>query len=207
MRVNKCCYIFLLFFGILIFSCKQGKLNKQKLISYISYSKELNQSIEVNGIMTKAKVVPYQLMVLQEIEGRSRKDSIKIGDLEKKYSAQYYFSLSFSKGNKEVIRQLESFQRYSEMLQVFSFGMGKYINATDENSDTVALADYAFEQDYGMTSSNKVLLVFKKADFTKAEYINLNVEEFGLGVGNMKFVFRRRDIENIPALAGYESVE
>ena len=93
------------------------------------------------------------------------------------------------------------------MVHVLSFELGKYINASAENNDTVPLADFVFEQDFGMGASNDILLVFKKEDFKNSGNINVNIGELGFGVGNMKFIFRKKDIDNIPLLAGYEPVE
>lgn len=200
-------FLYFFFSAILFFSCRERKLTKEKLISFISHSKELDQSSEIKGIKTELRLIPYQMMVLQELDGGKRNDSSFIHELEKRYSSQYYFRLAFSEGNQEVIRQLGSFQSYSDMVQVLSFEMSKYIFASNEKSDTMPLVDYIFERDYGMSSSNNLLLVFKKADFIKSEEININIGEFGLGVGSQKFVFRHNDIDDVPSLAGYEPAE
>ena len=194
---------------IIVFSCssKVTRVNKEKLISYVEHNQDLNQEREINNIKVHIKYCPYQLMVLQELDNGKKFDSAKLNELEKKYSPQYYFRLSFSKDNKEVIRQLGSFQRYSDMLQVFSFELGKYINASTERNDTLSLTDYAFEQDYGMSSANNTLLVFKKSDFDKAKNIHVNVGEFGLGIGSLQFVFDKKNIERVPLLDYQQSNE
>jgi hypothetical protein len=185
---------------ILFTACQPGKISKEQLIRLIGHSKELCQTQEINGIKVQAEYVPYQLLVQQEHSGLKKGDTPGLGELEKKYSAQYYFRLSFSKDNKEVIRQLGSYHRYSDMLQVFSFEMGNHINASTERNDTLPLEDYAFEQDYGMSSANKTLLVFAKKDFAVAREIRVNVGEFGLGLGDMTFLFRKEAIDRLPLL-------
>jgi len=45
-------------------------------------------------------------------------------------------------GGKEVIRQMGGFDKYSDMVQVFSFKMGEFVNLTTPQKDTVALTDY-----------------------------------------------------------------
>lgn len=185
---------------LLLGSCGPGQVSRKKLIGIIERDHGLNQTREVNGIKVQARYCPYQLLVCQELQAGNRKDSTKVNELEKKYSGQYYFRLSFSKDNKEVIRQLGSYNQYSNMLQVFAFQLATYINATTDKNDTLPLRDYAFEQDYGMSSANTSLLVFKKSDFENAGVINLNIGEFGLGIGNVQFTFRQKDLKDIPSL-------
>ncbi|HXB10131.1 MAG TPA: hypothetical protein VNW04_23570 [Puia sp.] len=192
---------FILLAMILPGSCSPGKVSRKKLISIIEHDPGLNQTREINGIKVQARYCPYQLLVCQELLAGNNRDSARVSVLEKKYSGQYYFRLYFSKNDKEVIRQLGSYDQYSNMLQVFAFRLGTYINTTTEKNDTLPLRDYAFEQGYGMSNANTTLLVFKKSDFDNAGVINLNIGEFGLGIGNVRFTFRQQDLKGIPSLS------
>jgi hypothetical protein len=185
---------------LFLLACSPGKVSRQKLISLIEKNPQLNQVQEINGIKIRLEYCPYELMALQELAGGKNADSATLNGLEKKYSGQYYFRLFFSKNNQEVIRQLGSYQQYSGMLQVFAFGLGGDINATTEKNDTVALRDYSFQQDFGMSTANTSLLVFNKADFKNTAVINVNIGEFGLGVGNVLFTFRQDDLNRVPLL-------
>jgi hypothetical protein len=195
----------LLLAAITLPSCGPRKVSKTRLVSLIEHSKELNQTQEINGIKVQLKYCPYQLLISQELDNSKGDpkdpDTARLSALEKKYSGQYYFRLSYSKNNKEVIRQLGDFHRYSDMLQVFSFELGGFINASTEKNDTLSLKDYAFEQDYGMGSANTSLLVFNKNDFRDINTITVNIGEFGLGIGSMRFNFRQNELTGLPALS------
>lgn len=181
-------------------SCNPTQVSKEKLISYIEHNKVLNQTREINGIKVQIKYCPYQLLVLQELESKGSSDSVHAAFLENKYNKQYYFRLSYSKAGKEVIRQMGSFQQYSDMLQVFSFELGKYISASTQTGSELPLLDYAFEQQYGLSNSNSVMLAFKKSDFDSSDDISVNVSEFGLGIGTTQFVFKKSELEKISKL-------
>jgi hypothetical protein len=178
--------------------CHLRRVTKQRLVRMIDQDKDLSQTREVGGIKVQMKYVPYSLMVLQELEASGSADTDRVRVLEKKYSPQYYFRLTFSKNNQEVIRQLGSFHQYSNMLQVLSFELGSHINALTGKGDTVYLKDYAFEQDFGMSSANASLLVFARKDFDKSREISLNIGEFGLGIGEIRFVFDKKEMEELP---------
>lgn len=180
--------------------CRQQVVSKEKLLRIIDQDKLLSQARVVNGIRIRMSYVPCQLMVLRDLESSKSPDSARLHQLEKKYSPQFYFRLTFSKNNNEVIREVGSFHQYSDMLQVLSFEMGGHINATTDAGDTVFLKDYVFAQDYGMSRENESLLVFARKDFDKSSEIQVNLGEFGLGTGSQKFVFSKAEMEHLPLL-------
>jgi hypothetical protein len=186
---------------VVAISCHNTRLSKQRLLKYIEKSEAYTKEEDISGIKIRLQYMPNDLLVSQELGNGQKKDTATIRAAENKYSGQYYFTLSYSRNNKEVIRQLGSFERYSDMLRVLSFEMGKYVTASTESNDTLALADYAFNQQYGMTNANHLLLVFKREDFGKSKSVDINIEEFGLGIGNTRFEFRKRDLDEAPRLA------
>lgn len=99
-----------------------------------------------------------------------------------------------------MIRELGGFSRYSDMLQVFAFGMQEYINLTTSHNDTIPVADYFFDQTYGTSDGNSILVSFSKAQINDRKDIDINLAECGLGIGNLKFHFQKTDMDEIPAL-------
>lgn len=180
--------------------CRRQAVSGKQLVDIIHRDKRLSETKEVNGITIKMDYVPYQLMVLQELEGAAKKDTATLGRLERKYRTHLYFRLSFSKNRKEVIRQVSSFHQYSDLLQVFSFEMGGHIDLTTAAGDTLYLQDYAFTQDYGMSKANESMLVFDRKAFDRSQELQVNIGEFGLGTGDLNFVFRKEDIDHLPTL-------
>jgi hypothetical protein len=192
-------------FGIcfLLLSCHVHKslVSKGELIKYINDPKNgLLQQQEVNGIKVEVSFQPLSLMVSQELKFVKKIDSITIDSISKKYQNQSYFLLKYSKNNKELIRQLGSYARYSDMLQVLAFQMQSYINITTPKQDTVVLSDYVFEQNYGLGDANTILLVFVKDKLKDANKIEINVAECGFGIGDLKFSFKKSDIDGVPKL-------
>lgn len=181
-------------------SCGPRTLTKAKLESLIEHSPELNQVQEIGGIKVGLKYCPYQFLVEQELESGGSADTARLNALKRKYEGQYYFKLSYSKDNKEVIRALGSYQRYSDMLQVFAFELGRSVNASTEKNDSLPLKDYTFTQDFGMATATSSMLVFNRDDFSGAATINVNIGEFGLGIGNMRFGFKQDALRDLPEL-------
>jgi len=185
---------------LLLFSCKEKRVGRDKLIGLINKSKTLHQTIEVNSIKVEFSYFPHELFVLQELGRSSRQDTAKISVFEKKYGSQYYFKVFFSKNNQEAIRTLGNFQKYSEMVQTMSFDMEKYVRVINDKSDTVYLKDFMFEQDYGLSNSNALLLVFDKDKFLRGKVHDIAIHEFGLGIGTINFRLEQNALNQIPKL-------
>jgi hypothetical protein len=184
-----------------IIGCKSSHVGKEDLLKYVQDKEHgLVHKITSNGIGMRVSYHPKELLVLQELRGNNKLNEKQLEAARKKYSGQEYFMMGLSRNDKEVIRELGSFDRYSDMLQVLSFQMADKITLVSENKDTIPIKDYVFQQTYGMSSENTLLFVFDASKLNKASTWTMHVNEFGLGTGNQKFVFRRHDVERMPAL-------
>jgi hypothetical protein len=177
-------------------------MSKEELKAFVREKESgLVQEREVGELKARLQYQPSSLMVAQELgEGSEAKDKKLLDSLQKKYKDSYYFLLSFSVKGKEAIRQLGSFERYSDMVSVLSFEMPRFVNLTTEKRDTVELQDYYFDQTYGMSSSSTVLLAFDKEKLRQSSSLQVNLAECGFGVGALKFSFNKQDLDHTPAL-------
>lgn len=194
-------FMFVIITGFVSCSEPKSVMTKEELISYINRSKNgLSAEQEVNGVKVNITYRPASLMVVQEIGENEEANKNLIDSLTNKYSSSYYFFLKFSKNGKELIRQLGDFSRYSDMVQVFSFKMGQFVNLTTPEKDTIMLSDYFFDQNYGMSDGNTILLCFDKSKLKNKNELNINVAECGLGIGNLRFSFSKEKLDKTPCL-------
>lgn len=185
------------------FSCNSTPrvVSKSELLKYIQKpGNGLTHTREANGFNIQLVYQPASLLIGRELQESGKGDSATLHELEKKYQNYYYFTVRLSRNGQEAIRQLGSFARYSSMVQVLSFQMDQFVNLTTNLHDTIPLTDFLFEQTYGMSTSNNVLLGFSKAALGKSDRMDVNIGEFGLGAGVMQFPFRREDLEQVPVL-------
>jgi len=110
-----------------------------------------------------------------------------------------YFVLGLSSNQKELLRQLP-YAQYSEMIQVLSFRMRAYISLILDNGRTVDPMTCLFQQTYGMSGSNELLLVFDRRELESSGHLTISVKEFGLNTGNLNFEMDTNDIKNIPTI-------
>jgi hypothetical protein len=177
------------------------KVSKADLVRYINdQDHDLYREQEVRGIKVSVTYHPSALLAQQELQHVQPLPQHVIDSVEKKYNDSYYFLLKFSKDGHEAIRQLGDFSSYSSMVNVLSFQMRQFVNATTTAKDTVELNDFMFDQTYGMSNGNTVLLCFDKQKLLNKEEIDINVSECGFGTGNLKFSFDQSDINKVPSL-------
>jgi len=180
---------------------RQRLLGKRDFVKYINDPGHgLVKKTRIADVDVQVSYEPASLLVAQELTAAGHGDTSNLHGLEKKYASNYYFLLRFSKDNKELIRQLGSFSRYSDMVEVLSFQMHQFVNLTTAAHDTVGMSDYAFEQTYGMGNANILLLAFPRDKVGKAGKLDINLAECGFGIGSLKFNFDRDDLDRVPRL-------
>ncbi|MFZ6011318.1 MAG: hypothetical protein ACOYXT_13300 [Bacteroidota bacterium] len=160
----------------------------------------LVQKAELNGYAITVTYRPTDLWIYQET-GSLVVDTAAYSALNKKYKDYYYFILSLSKNNKEALHQVEGgMGQYSELVQTMSFRMGEFVNLTTSAQDTIPTGDFMLNRTYGLSDATNLLFVFNKEKAKGREWVQFNLNEFGLGVGNQRFRFRTEDLEYAPKI-------
>lgn len=183
-------------------SCLNGNSSCEDLRRYVEdESNGCSKSITKDGSVIRVSYRPTDLLIAQEISDE-RLDAETISQLKKKYSQYYYFVVSVSIAGNEAIHNGLRANNYDNIVRTMSFRMQDYISLTTSLSDTVSFADALMDRTYGLARSTNLLLAFKRSDFGHdAEWMDVNVKEFGVGVGNNSFRFRLKDIEQASMLS------
>lgn len=184
---------------ILMFSCSPGEFRTPEELQLFVADEDngLKKTTEINGYKIEVMNRPTDLWVHQEVEFP---DSSAITALRKKYDAYYYFIVSLSRDSKEALHQVSSMEQYSELVQTLSFRMADYVTLTTSAYDTIPVGDSMLNRTYGLSASTDIVFVFNKEKASGQEWVQFNLNEFGLGVGNQRFRFRRKDLDKVPPL-------
>lgn len=194
--MNRFYYLLLVLIHLTVLfqSCSPTIKSKADLQAYLT-----DQDNGLTGVVQKSDVAikmtwqPWQL-----IANKLGNQKDKSQNEASPFSKNLYFILSLSKGNKELLRQLP-FETYSEMVQVLSFRMQNFISA-ELGETSIEPVECVFQQTYGMTEANMLLLVFNKKDVGAAENLTISLKEFGLGLGNLEFPFKLKSVNQIEKL-------
>jgi hypothetical protein len=184
----------------LLAGCKHKTFSTEKeLIAYIQDEDNgLKITNEVGDYKVAVTYRPTDLLIKQEVGEKPTKEAVD--KARKKYQNYYYFILSLSKSGKEALDQSQGFGQYSEMVQRLSFRVPEFVNMTTSASDTIPVADFILNRTYGLSSSTDVLVVFNKEKTIHQKWVQFNLNEFGMGLGNSRMRFKVKDLEGYPKL-------
>ncbi|MEO1054990.1 MAG: hypothetical protein AAFX87_30430 [Bacteroidota bacterium] len=177
-------------------------LNEEELKAYVvDEDNHLTRFNESKGFRLQATYRPTDLLIAQELGSVQPVDSSELSRLKKKYQDYHYFVLSLSKENKEALYQSGGgFNQFSDLVQTLSFRMSEYVNLVTSEQDTIPVGDYIYPRTYGMGGATTLMFAFNKEKTKDMDWVQLNLEEFGMGIGPQQFRFETQYLENIPRI-------
>ncbi|MBL7846162.1 MAG: hypothetical protein JNL40_01745 [Cyclobacteriaceae bacterium] len=190
-------YILATLLALIQLGCRPKELSFKELAAYAADPENgLRKSETAGGILVEVQYRPTDLWVHQEL-GETM-DTASIRKLRNKYSQYDYYILSLSRDGREALTPGGNMGLYSELVQILSFRMGEYITMTTDRGDTIAVSDANLSRTYGMGHSTDILLVFSRKETEDRDWVQLNLNEFGLATGNQRFRFRVKDLRKVP---------
>lgn len=196
MRIKKIVFILI---ASCLYGCRPDSLPEGQLRTFVlNDDNGLHKKVTVNDVTIEVTYMPGDLLVAQEMEGRvelSRLDSLR-----RKYDQQLYFLLTLSKDGKEALHSLDpGGASYSELLNTLSFQMSQYVYiTTSSNTEPVAAIDFILNRSYGRASGTELLFAFPAKNNLPSDWMQINIEEFGLNLGKQQLRFSTDDIIDCP---------
>ncbi len=188
-------YFLLLLF---LFCCKPDSLSQEELAAFISNEDNgLKKSVDIGSLKIEVRFKPTDLIVHQQTNGDAT-NRIVLDSLREMYKNNYYFVLSLPSNNKDALQQINRSQ-YSELIQTLSFRMNNYVTLTTAQ-DTIPVRDFILNRTYGHSNSTDLLFVFDNKKALEKEWVQFNLNELGLGVGNQRFRFNVSDLQSVPQI-------
>lgn len=182
-------------------SCRQP-IKHDKLVEYIAKpSHGLKQADSTGRLKISVAYRPSAFLIEQELQAKPGYNQNTVDSLSAIYNKNLYFVLSMSYNGQEILTSFAGdAQKFSEMVNTLSFGMGGYVSLTTSGNDTLGLLDYAYPRAYGMSSGTDMLFAFENKIKPGVKTLFFNIADFGLGMGKKRFEFRVKDIKNVPSL-------
>lgn len=196
-------YYFIIFITALSLStaCRPEYVKDEKaLAEYVQKeSSGLVQRLEDNNFKLSLAYRPTDLIVAQSLD-EDHVDST-ITALRQHYNRYAYFVMSMSYAEKEALYGASgNYQAFSDNLQTLAFRLDQFLKLVTSSQDTVYLADFHYPRMYGMGAASEVLLVFEKEKIKSSDWIQIDLDETGLGHGRQRFKFKTGDLLKVPQI-------
>ncbi|TRX51859.1 hypothetical protein FNH22_23175 [Fulvivirga sp. M361] len=193
---------FLALFWLVMACTTPAYLDKEALQNYVQ---DVDHGVSITKEWNDVKISvinrPTGLLLAQELDAGKEISYESLQKLQEKYGHHYYFVIGFSRGNKELLYNTgASYDAFSQQLQTLAFRMPDYLTMTTSTADTIPVADFAFPRTYGMGGSTQLMVVFDKNKAKGKKWVQVNLNEFGFGLGNQRFRFNVKDLEKVPEL-------
>lgn len=191
-------WLLLLLVGV---ACRPQYLDKEALRAYLlDESNGLSSEVKVGAINAKVTYRPTELLALQSV-GQKAVNKEEMRRHQQRFDEYVYFILSLEAMGKDALYGTSQNQQdFSNKLQTLSFRMGNYVQLTTALGDTIPVADYIYQRNFGMEGSSSLMFAFNREKALEQPWVSFDLEEFGLGIGNRRFRFETKDILNAPKL-------
>ncbi|RAW00964.1 hypothetical protein [Pseudochryseolinea flava] len=191
------CFRVSLFMMVLsLAACSPSEFESADELQLFLKSPENNLSYHTqhNNMTISLTYKPTDLMVYQEL-GDSPANYTQLNNLQRKYESYYFFILNFS----HTATNSHAAGSFFEKVKKLSYNLHEYVNLTT-STDTIFVGEFAPIRTIPSDRESDIIIVFKRDKSKGHEWVQFNLNEFGLGVGNQQFKFRVDDLEKIPRL-------
>lgn len=197
--MNKIIYTIFLF---VLYSC--SGVDQLSLPEYKKWVNDSNnglyKKVEMDGFELQSVYKPIEWIVEKSLE-TSKLDETKFDSVRKELDGLQYFGLKIiNKGIPEIIsfNALDNVS-YQRNFNYYTGGMKNDIYLVD-NHDTLPCILFLYERNYGAAPVNIFNLAFKNKHHKIIEDKDLIVDASYMGLGIIKFHFKKEDLEEIPQL-------
>jgi len=158
----------------------------------------LRKEREIGRVKMSVTYRPTDLLVKQSLS--SKPTDGEIDSLRRDFGKMVYFVLSMSAEKREVEGYALPKNGFSDRFHTLAFEMGNYVRLITEAKDTIPVADYFYQRTFGAGESSDLLFLFDQAKLQKSSSFKIQVDDFGLGVGDQNFKFQTDNIKDTPSL-------
>lgn len=192
--------IYSVLLGILLICSCNKLVDKKDLSTYLNDPDNgLKKEVQSGDYKMSLTYRPTELIIDQNLA--DEEDLKKREEKKKQYEAYYYFILNMSLGDKDLLyKGSESKEQFSVALNKLNFGLSDYVYAMTDTKDTIYLSDYYVPNLYGMGGSTQVMLAFPRNEKKVYQELEIRLKELGFGIGEQRFIFQKKDLDNIPEL-------
>jgi len=180
---------------LLLCSCGQKITSRKEFIFYLHDKQNgLFKEAKRGSILTSAGYIPYEL-IAKEKPVFDKSDPVNRKP-DRDHVSKICFIVSFSKAGKELLDQLDM-SVYTDIFQTLSFRMTPLVSLRANDGRKLFPLDCFFQQTYGFSSSNELLVIFDSTEIADLRDYHLSIDEFGLGTGELSYRFLKNDIDKL----------
>ena len=192
--------IIVLLFGLYLFTGCSDVLPYSAYIDYVQDPQNgLVKESNINTITYKLQYWPQDIFVYQEYLNH-KTDDPDIDSIKSRYDHFVYFKLSISYGGSDIFKVLNTYQKQELVKTILSLNFHR-VKLKSGSGCEFPLVDCRLNRYFEFSKPSEIMFVFQKSALLEnSNHIKFNMDDIGLGSGELCFEFNTRQIEKIPLL-------
>jgi len=179
-------------------ACQPTQLSADALANYVADpSNHLRQVQQTGNMEVSVTYQPVDLLVARELSAPPY-SPLAVDSLRKNYHNATFFVLAISRNQHEILQPTEGFATYSDLLQTLAFRMNDHVRILTSQGDTLRPTNYYLDRTYASANATQLLFAFPRLPLTGTWKFQL--QECGLGTGNIQFLFEAPILAATPTL-------
>jgi hypothetical protein len=207
--VGKKGYIGMLFL-LVLFACNTTTVNTyEEYLAWLNDSENgLTMDKKAGGIIIKVKHLPSNYLAYQDLLHQSQVNKDIVDSLINNYDKSLTFLLNIgvdgnTKKGDVMYHDVKNYEEYKKKLYNMNFDIEKNISLTINEKEYFPVLAH-LENVYGLTESRNIMVVFvpeteNEQSFYDAKEIAFTYDDELFNTGISHFVFKRKNINNIPS--------
>ncbi len=184
-----------------LLSCGKKELSAREYVQYLESEKSgARQEKNIADIKIAVQYKTAAYMALKE----KREEATAVKETVTKLKGMQYYTIKYSLTNSEtdiMKYNLASQSDYYERLNYMSFGMQNDASLI-QGKDTLSCVLFNHVRNYGISPYTEIVLGFEETEnelaFKENKTLLINDRAFGLGY--LKFLFQKNDLNDLPEL-------
>ena len=197
-------YLWGIFLLINLAACHPSRLKPKSYVKWIEDSRHgLKMKKKIGDFIFEIQYKPVGYIALKEASAENNITGNNIEKKEKELSGMYYFTFQINSADEKTpmlkykLKQHDEF--YGRVNYFVSYAQEDFILLSGK--DTLNCVLYHFEENYNLTSFNRIVLAFDKNDGnTEKNDLVLIFKDRVLNIGEVRFLFHKSKLNNIPEL-------
>ncbi len=165
------------------------KVSREQLLAYVSEkSNGLTRETEAGDYSLKTSFRPNDFFIWQDLKAGDR----ELAFVSNQYANNIYFTLSIQPKSNASLSKLVAIK------ETLDYKMNQYLQLQAQGNSHYAIS--YITSGFSGTNTIDLLFAFPKEGNLKGKWLDLDLAEFGLGIGPQRFRFSTKDIFETPSI-------
>ena len=184
---------------LLFASCNTRSKSPEQYLDAIESDDDLHTSISMGDIRYHMALLPPEYFAAKYALASGKFDAGRYKDKIKEIAPYIYCTIAMSSAQDNILKyRANDYSEFQRRLEYFTNYASHDVVLVLNDKDTITPVDYIYENNLGVSSENKMVLVFKRP--TERKKLSLLFNDRIFNNYNLKLSVASADVEQLPQI-------